>query len=62
MRMSYLNRELLNRLDQLSDLNKELLTQFLSDIGDAKLDSEKQDAVSRLRSKVREYVSREENI
>lgn len=59
--MSYLNRELQNRLEQLSPLNKELLTQFLSEIGDANMDSEKQDAVTRLRSKIREHVSQEEN-
>lgn len=60
--MSYLNKELQNRLDKLSPLNKELLTQFLSDIADANMESEKQDAVTRLRSKIREYVSQEENL
>lgn len=60
--MSYLNKELQNRLDELSDLNKELLTQFLKDIGDASIESEKQDAVTRLRSRIREHVSQEENL
>jgi len=59
--MSYLNRELQNRLEQLAKLNKDILTQFLIDIGDANVDSEKQDAVTRLRSRIREYVSQEEN-
>jgi len=61
MKMSYLNRELQNRLEQLPNLNKDILTQFLIDIGDANMDSEKQDAVTKLRSKIREYVSQEEN-
>lgn len=60
--MSYLNKELQNRLEELSDLNKELLTQFLKDIGDASIESEKQDAVTRLRSRIREHVSQEENL
>ena len=59
--MSYLNKELQNRLEELSDLNKDLLTQFLKDIGDASIDSEKQDAVTRLRSRIREHVSQEES-
>lgn len=62
MKMNYLNRELLSRLDELSPINKKLLTQFLIDIGDSKLDSEKKDAVTGLRSRIREYVSREENL
>ena len=59
--MSYLNKELRIRLEELSPLNKELLIQFLTDIGDAKTGSEKRDAVTRLRSRIREYVSQEEN-
>ena len=59
--MSYLNKELRIRLEELSPLNKELLIQFLTDIGDANTDSEKRDAVTRLRSRIREYVSQEEN-
>lgn len=61
MKMSYLNRELLNRLGELTPLNKELLIDFLSDIGDANIDSEKLDAVAKLRSSIREHVSQEEN-
>lgn len=58
--MSYLNKELQIRLNQLSPLNKKLLEQFISDIGSASNSTEKQDAVNKLRSQIREFVSKEE--
>ena len=57
MRMAYLNKELQERINKLSPLSKKLLEQFLLDINAAKLESEKRDAVTRLRSKVREIVA-----
>lgn len=60
MMMAYLNKELQDRLNQLSSTNKQLLEQFLFDISTAKRDTEKQDAVRKLRSKIREIVAREE--
>lgn len=57
MRMAYLNKELQERINNLSPLNKKLLEQFLLDINAAKLESEKRDAVTRLRSKIREIVA-----
>lgn len=59
--MAYLNKELQERIDKLSSLNKKLLVPFLLEISAAKLDSEKRDAVSRLRSKIREVVTAGEN-
>lgn len=61
MRMAYLNKELRERINKLSPLNKELLGQFLLDINAAKLESEKRDTVARLRSKIREIVAVGEN-
>lgn len=61
MRMAYLNKELQERINNLSPLNKKLLEQFLLDINAAKLESEKRDAVTRLRSKIREIVVAGEN-
>lgn len=61
MRMAYLNKELQERINNLSPLNKKLLEQFLLDINAAKLESEKRDAVTRLRSKIREIVAAGEN-
>ena len=61
MRMAYLNKELQERINKLSPLNKKLLEQFLIDINAAKLDSEKRDTVTRLRSKIREIVAAGEN-
>ncbi|MEM5687275.1 hypothetical protein AAHB49_16220 [Bacillus cereus] len=55
--MAYLNKELQERINNLSPLNKKLLEQFLLDINAAKLESEKRDAVTRLRSKIREIVA-----
>lgn len=60
--MIYLNKELQARLNELTPRNKNLLEQFLFDIGTAKRSSEKQDAVTRLRSQVREIVAEEEQI
>jgi len=60
MMMAYLNKELQDRLDQLTPTNKQLLEQFLFDISIARQNTEKQDAVTRLRSKIREIVAREE--
>lgn len=57
MTMAYLNKELQERLNQLSLTNKQLLEKFLLDISTARLDSEKNDAVTRLRSKIREIVA-----
>lgn len=57
MTMAYLNKELQERLNQLSQTNKQLLEKFLLDISTARLDSEKNDAVTRLRSKIREMVA-----
>lgn len=59
--MGYLNKELQERINELSPLNKELLERFLRDISKAKLDSEKRDTVSRLRSKIREIVAAGDN-
>ncbi|MED0988416.1 hypothetical protein ACFWDG_11655 [Peribacillus sp. NPDC060186] len=59
--MAYLNKELQERINNLSPLNKKLLEQFLLDINAAKLESEKRDAVTRLRSKIREIVAAGEN-
>ena len=61
MKMAYLNKELQERVNSLSPLNKKLLEQFLVDINAAKLESEKRDAVARLRSKIREIVVAGEN-
>lgn len=61
MKMAYLNKELLARIDKLSTLNQNLLKQFLSDLSMAKLESEKRDTVDRLRSRVREIVAAGEN-
>lgn len=61
MRMAYLNKELKERINKLSPLSKELLEQFLLDINTAKLESEKRDALTRLRSKIREIVAAGEN-
>lgn len=60
--MAYLNKELQERINNLSSLNKKLLEQFLLDINVAKLESEKRDAVTRLRSKIREIVAAGENV
>lgn len=59
--MAYLNKELQNRINNLSPLNKKLLEQFLIDINAARLESEKRDAVTRLRSRIREIVAAGEN-
>jgi hypothetical protein len=59
--MAYLNKELQKRINNLSSLNKKLLEQFLIDINAARLESEKRDAVTRLRSKIREIVAAGEN-
>ncbi len=59
--MAYLNKELQERINNLAPLNKKLLEQFLLDINAAKLESEKRDAVTRLRSKIREIVAAGEN-
>lgn len=58
--MVFLNSELQNRLNELTPTNKQLLEQFLFDISMANTDTEKQDAVTRLRSKIREIVAMEE--
>lgn len=59
--MAYLNKELQERINNLIPLNKKLLNQFLLDLNAAKLESEKRDAVTRLRSKIREIVVAGEN-
>lgn len=55
--MSYLNKELQDRIDKLDPQNKQLLVQLLKDLGDAKLEMEKKDAMRRLRSKIREIAT-----
>lgn len=58
--MIYLNRELQTKLNELTPRNKSMLEQFLLEIGSAKRSSEKQDAVMKLRSQIREIVAEEE--
>jgi len=61
MRMAYLNKELQERVNKLSPLNKSLLERFLLDINVARLESEKIDAVTKVRSRIREIVATGEN-
>lgn len=58
--MISLNKELQERLDKLSPRNNELLESFLTDISNAENDVEKNDAVTRLRTRVREIVAKDE--
>lgn len=60
MIMTSLNKELKERLDKLSPRNNELLESFLTDISNAENDVEKNDAVTRLRTRVREIVAKDE--
>lgn len=60
MIMISLNKELQERLDKLSPRNNELLESFLTDISNAENDVEKNDAVTRLRTRVREIVAKDE--
>jgi len=56
-----LNKELQERVNKLSPLNKSLLERFLLDINVARLESEKIDAVTKVRSRIREIVATGEN-
>lgn len=58
--MAYLNQHLMNKLNTLTPRNKELLEQFLIDLSQANNEIEKRDAVTRLRSRIREIVAEEE--
>lgn len=58
--MAYLNKHLMTKLDSLTPRNKQLLEQLLIDLSQAGNDIEKRDAITRLRTRIREIVAEEE--